>query len=443
MNLNRTIVVLVVLITGIFVAPTDSIAGKPDRCSPWPACKDDGGDPPPPTGCTDTFPGFAYVQQETRKNPEAIRLSSSDGCRTEFLAVAPGWSMKMHMTEDRSKGVVVWAEDSDNSQQRIVRRLDFTVDEFGNFWAGDPITILPIAGEEALPGEDLYLTVRDVWGDANHDLLYMAVTRSRSFNSGTNAGKTMAEALIYNLNDLTDNSALPVPGVRTIHRTLKASDGTKESSDWLDAGDPSTLPDCYNVLHPQFVPTCYSADLMTFNASGKHLYLASGLDGDLQDSGHYWGGAMRMKIDDMAAGLAPADWDLGGPELVYATDDTLNGPPRPRPRPDTAPNETSPPETVEAARRFLHADLCVEEFAIYTGGNSLPQSSLWQGCIVDGLITHDGSGDVGVWESADTYLFTRRANGGREHLYRFYITGQSAGTEELLIERVWGVDTGL
>ena len=189
----------------------------------------------------------------------------------------------MHMAEDGSKGVVVWVEDSDNNQQKIVRRLDFTVDASGEFSAGEPITILPIAGEEPLPGEELYLTVRDVWGDANHDLLYMAVTRFRSFNSGTYAGKKMYEALIYNLNDLTDNSALPLPGVRTIQRQLKASDGTNESSDWLDAGDPSTLPDCYEVLYPQFVPTCYNADLMTFNSSGKRLYLGSGLGGDATD----------------------------------------------------------------------------------------------------------------------------------------------------------------
>ena len=120
MNLNRIIVVSAVLIAGIIFAATESIAAKPDRCSPWPECKDDGGDPPPPTGCTDTFPAFAYVTQGTRKTPEEIRLSSSDGCRTEFLAVAPGWSMRMHMTEDRSKGVVVWVEDPGNADQKIV-----------------------------------------------------------------------------------------------------------------------------------------------------------------------------------------------------------------------------------------------------------------------------------------------------------------------------------
>ena len=43
MNLNRIIVMLVVLITGIFVASTGSFAGKPPKCSPWPECKDDTG----------------------------------------------------------------------------------------------------------------------------------------------------------------------------------------------------------------------------------------------------------------------------------------------------------------------------------------------------------------------------------------------------------------
>jgi len=175
MNLNRTIVVLVVLITGIFVAATGSFAAKGGN---------GGGKPPsePPPACNDTFPGFAYVEQETRKNPEAIRLSSSNGCRTEFLAVAPGWSMKMHMAEDGSKGVVVWVEDPGNANQRIVRRLDFTVDASGVLSPGEPITILPIAGEEALPGEELNLTVRDVWGDANHDLLGEGLRRCQFFD---------------------------------------------------------------------------------------------------------------------------------------------------------------------------------------------------------------------------------------------------------------------
>ncbi len=70
MNLNRIIVLSVVLITGFLLATSGSFAAKPDKCSPWPACKDDGGDPPPPppepidgTACVDSsgyFPALAY-----------------------------------------------------------------------------------------------------------------------------------------------------------------------------------------------------------------------------------------------------------------------------------------------------------------------------------------------------------------------------------------------
>ena len=48
MNLNRIIVILVVLTTGIFLSTAGAFAGKPEKpCSPWPSCKDDGGEPLP------------------------------------------------------------------------------------------------------------------------------------------------------------------------------------------------------------------------------------------------------------------------------------------------------------------------------------------------------------------------------------------------------------
>jgi hypothetical protein len=34
---------LLILIAGAFLASTNSFAGKPEKCSPWPECKDGGG----------------------------------------------------------------------------------------------------------------------------------------------------------------------------------------------------------------------------------------------------------------------------------------------------------------------------------------------------------------------------------------------------------------
>ncbi len=69
----------------------------------------------------------------------------------------------MHMTADRSKGVILWNEDHDN--QYIVRRLDFAVDDSGTLTVSDPVTILPLVAEEALPGDLLSLGSIDIWGD--------------------------------------------------------------------------------------------------------------------------------------------------------------------------------------------------------------------------------------------------------------------------------------
>ena len=136
--------------------------------------------PPPPqpppiaSACTgaDTFPGFLYTAEGT------VHLSSNDGCHSELVS-AEDIQGPMHMTADRSKGVIVWSERSDGNAQTShdpatgflcgwVRQLAES---------GQPVTILPLAGEEALPGDNLHYEVGDVWGDATHDSLYITVKR--------------------------------------------------------------------------------------------------------------------------------------------------------------------------------------------------------------------------------------------------------------------------
>ncbi len=447
MNVNKIIVVLVVLIAGVFVAATESNAGKPDKCSPWPECKDDGGDPPPPpppTGCTDTFPGFVYTTGGTRKTPAETRLASSSGCRTESLGGGDMGYGPMHMTTDGSKkGVLVWRESSeiiDGQYRNFIRRLDFTVDGSGNLQVGQPVTILPLAGEEALPGDSLGYQLGDVWGDATHNSLYITVMRTDEFNSGPNAGAGTRRGLIYDLKTLTKRTIF-------IFDQDTPGDGTPEYWVWPDAGDPSTLPDCYSVRYPQFVPTCYIVMAMRFNPSGTRLYLERNLPNELWSSGEVWRGVMRINTEDMAAGLLPlADWDLSGPELIYAADLAYGAPGGPTgllPRPGINPYERPDPEIVASGEYFLDADTCALDYAQLADGISAPpQSSMWQNCIVPNLVGHTGFGNGQVWESADTYLFDRNAKRGRGDIYRMYI-GETLGTEELLIENGRGMDTGL
>ena len=168
--------------------------------------------PPPPPACADVFPDFLYEVEATRKALAELHLARTDGCTSGPIAIVPEFRAKaFHMTTNGSKGVILWSEDIEN--QYIVRRLDFTVD-FTNDPKGElklegPVTILPLSGEEAEAGDNLFCFSMDIWGDATHESLYMTVLRMRSFNSGPNAGGGTREALIYDLNVLTDLNALP------------------------------------------------------------------------------------------------------------------------------------------------------------------------------------------------------------------------------------------
>ena len=398
--------------------------------------------PPPPSECTDVFPGFLYEVEATRKNPSEIRLSSSDGCRTELVAVGASGAT-FHMTADNSSGVIVWSdEDPQQNGAYSIKRIDFTVSGSGALSVDPAVTILPLAGEEALPGDHLIYDNFDVWGDANHNQLYMAISVYRAFNSGPNAGSELLEALIYDLNDLTGNLSGPAPDVRAIY---SQEYGSWQPGGWQDAGDPSTLPDCNNVAHPQYVPTCYYTQTVTFNASGTRLYLGQGLAHYLSSSAdEYWHSQMRINIDGMAAGLPPSLWNLSAPELIWAVDQGIGGPEHGRPRP--AANRYVQPsnELIIASGETLDTDVCASLYAPFTDGDSgEPQSDIWLNCTASPLI---GAPQVGTWESPDSYLIRKRIQQGkgRYDIYRFhYSTAGLAGTEELLIERAVAPDTGL
>jgi hypothetical protein len=349
------------------------------------------------------------------------------------------------MTADKSKGVIVWAEGS------VIRRLDFTVDESGDLQAGQPVTVLPRPGEEPLPGDSLHYTVWDVWGDATHDSLYIAVMQQEGFNSGPNAGASTRAGLIYDLNTLTERKLFDqfVPG-----------DGTPEYRVWLDASDPSTLPDCYSVPYPQFVPTCYVVQSMRFNPSGTRLYLERNLPHELWNPGEIWRSVMRIETDDMAAGLPLADWDLAGPELVFAsetlTEKGLEGPLLPRPEND--PLQLPSPEYIAMSQddgtdyptsqvlMLLNADQCAAIYAPYASGILEAPFDRWQECKDESTLSYTGTmpGGPYSWQSPDTLL--RGTFQGLEtelfDIHRIYLSGALAGTEQLVIENASNPDSG-
>lgn len=385
--------------------------------------------PPPPTVCTDEFPGFAYSVEGTRRSPGEIHLASTDGCRSELVRVQSDDDRGMgplHMTADRSKGVLLWKEEPDNAAQYVVYRQDFTVDENGDLNLEDPVKLLPPDGEELPAADHLYYFSLDIWGDATHESLYLAVGRHHRF--GPDPGDKLEELLIYNLNDMTD--------VREIYHSEQL------------AGNWS----CPDVEYSQFVPSCYRFQGFRFNPSGTRLYISDNFD---DNQGQRWDGVVRLHIDridlETADDLPLADWTFSTPELVYtATDSTARGM---LARPDFVDPSQLPSQEFIAVRYsnnavLLDADQCVSDYAPYAGGSEPLDPNFWHACLdsetstVMSTFLH-GGGDS--WQSSEALLTSLPVSKGSYHynIYRRNISGVDAGTEQLLIEWASGADTGL
>lgn len=393
----------------------------------------------------DTFPGFLYQVEATATEPAELHLASSDGCRSDLIANVPDFlDPAIHMTADRSAGVIVWSEETVANSEIVLRRLDFTVDAAGVLSLGAPVTILPLMGEEAAPGDSLGYGPFDIWGDATHSSLYITVKRTRSFNSGPNAGGGSREVLLYDLNDLTGNLAGPAPDERLIFNLTKIPGAANLYGDWLDA-DPNSLQDCPTIGHPQFVPTCYLPEEMSLNPSGTRLYFKRNIR-DRNDV--VWSGVQRINID-RTGGPNLADWVITGPELVY----TGGGPAGMLARPDSDVSILPSPEYIaviqgggsalNAFTSIMDADRCAADFAPYADGMSEAPVDLSQTCLDNSLFftgTLPGEGDS--WQSPEA-LIKSSFQDPEYDLHRVYVSGALAGTEQLLIETARFGDSGL
>ena len=105
-----------------------------DDCSPGgkhaeghPHCAGGGEPPTEPEVCTDDFPSFVY-SAPVRNNPDELRLSSSEGCRTEFLVHADP-STGLAFSYNNNRGLVAWTEGADDYD---IYALRFTFDPSTN-----------------------------------------------------------------------------------------------------------------------------------------------------------------------------------------------------------------------------------------------------------------------------------------------------------------------
>jgi hypothetical protein len=407
----------ILLATGtISLQSNHAIAGPDcDRKPDHPSC-DGGGEepPPPPEECNDEFPGFSYYVEGTRKTTDALYLASSDGCRSELIDSMPDWNRghAFHMTADRSQGILLWTEDPGNENQDLIRRQDFTVDGDGNLSLDPRVTMLPLSGE-VIPAEDqLSYHSMDVWGDATHDSLYLVVIRMQV--PGGDPQNFDRKLVIYNLNDMTEQ--------REIFQNAQAA------GDWL----------CPNVPYPQYVPTCYSPQEVGFNQSGTRLYIDDDFDDNL---GQRWDGVVRLNIDRVGE---LADWIISAPELVYTGADGVGGT---LARPHADRYLLPFPEYIAISGfaevgSILDTDFCAVEYSFYASGNSQPLPDPMPDCIVDETFFSPnlhGGGDS--WQTPDAILSSTLSK--RHHqIWRRYVDGPMAGTEEVLIERARTADTG-
>ena len=427
-------------------APVSTV--PPSSTSPPPA--------KPPLACVgaDIFPGFLYMVDSTPTSPAELHISSTDGCSTQFVAALPNLrSSAFHMTADRSAGVIVWSEDIEN--RYIVRRIDFTVDNSDNLVLEQPVTILPLAGEEALLGDYLFYFSKDIWGDATHDSLYLTTYRIYEINSGPDAGGGTRDLLIYDLNDLTGNLAGPAPDERLLFHLSKIPGAENLYGDWLDA-DPMNLQDCPTVGYPQFVPTCYRPQGIGFNPSGTRLYIGDNID---DPQGQRWDAALRInidRVDAMGVKKALAKWTFSAPELVYTGRGRGSSgriaPTGALSRPDDDVSVLPSPEYVAVIHRdggsitevaaILNADQCASDFAPYAGGNLEGLPDLWQGCVDNStFFTGNLPGRGTSWQSPEALLKSSFQDPETD-IHRVYVTGALAGTEQLMIETARSGDTG-
>jgi hypothetical protein len=422
------------LVAGVFAASTDSIAGKPGKCSPWPACKDDGGDPPPPPAeCTDPFPGFTYVKPGGRNSADLTYLALANGCdHIPLPGVGNGSSTgqqfsTVHMTDvlpnGSVNGVFIWSEEPDGNQ---LRRADFTVTSTGDLDLD--LTTYPDAlnlGDPGVPDGDLLRYVwPDVWGSSTHDELYLVVVRVRSGLIGGGSHSLW----IYNLNDLSDK--------RELYVSVDNSDG------WISNSWPCPA----DINHPEAVAGCYRPGNVKWNPTGAAIYIWSGLrPQDAPAITSDWAAGLRLQI---TRGVPLSNWSISAPQMVYlgSATETADEPGGIAAMPGRGAtgvgdliSQTGDP------RGILDVETCVTLFTPPIPDPDLGfDADLWVTCLVDIDPYSNISLDVGdtaghSWLSSNEFFYNVRE---KRQLVSIYKTNIHTGESTKLIDDAENPDSG-
>ncbi len=143
MNTNRLALSLlpaVILATSAMLLLTASTAyaGKPDKCSPWPACKDDGGDPPPP----DPDPGSIPDPQVVYRQGGGIYLADRDGLNRTLIRSDDGWEPTLDAINKR----VLFYDAPSYASDSYVGMIPYSVDvETRNIVVGEEQLLISAA----------------------------------------------------------------------------------------------------------------------------------------------------------------------------------------------------------------------------------------------------------------------------------------------------------
>jgi len=141
MNILRVVTlslaVLAIAVFGLFVSAPEAEAAKPDRCSPWPECRDE--EPPPPepidgTACVDStgdFPALAYYdvvkvgKRRKQKDIATVYIANSNGeCSIPIWTGednGPGYGFTFQLIG--SSGHILWTHGSGE-----IVRLQFDIE---------------------------------------------------------------------------------------------------------------------------------------------------------------------------------------------------------------------------------------------------------------------------------------------------------------------------
>lgn len=436
MTVSKRIILNAIIIFISIATASAVIAAKGGKGKPG------GNEPPVECPVSEQVPGMILVDEGHKRKPDTPMIANSDGCQIDNIP-AFGSFGTVHFAKDDNGdndgcGIMVWRDTSDPFLQDKVFGATFETLADGSFSLGDTTQLLPLVDEIPGPEEPHHYFTLDLWGNADHTVIYLAAFRLLDSN-GPNETR---QVIIYTLDK---SNGISITHKEVVHTTVDVANPGNVS--W-------TCPP--GTTYPQFVATCYPFEGAYWNASGTRLFSKS------VDLNNEW--QMNFKLDVISA-RDPRDlnssWSFGAAEVVLVGargSQHLYGEPRlkaPRPESDVHTMPTTDEYAFTAyldrtgnntvrAMGFLNIDKCIDEYSTYANAQTAPPTDLWKtNCFEEGVIFHEHVRDFDVWQTRDSVLAIVLEGNKRKHLYRYYVDGPKRGIAELLRETTRAVDRGL